>query len=43
MTSLARSFLGGIAFWTLFSSVVFAQGTGDIVGRVTDASGGVMP
>jgi hypothetical protein len=43
MTSPARSFLGGIAFLLLFSSAVFAQGTGDIVGRVVDASGGVLP
>jgi hypothetical protein len=43
MTSPARSLLGGIAFLVLFSSAVFAQGRADIVGRVTDASGGVLP
>ena len=43
MTSTARSLLGGIAFLVLFSPGVFAQGRADIVGRVTDASGGVLP
>ena len=33
----------GLAFLLALSGVAFAQGTADIVGRVTDTSGGVLP
>jgi hypothetical protein len=33
----------GLAIFLAFTSVAFAQGTADIVGRVTDTSGGVLP
>src|SRR4029079_5414552 len=33
----------GLAILLALSGVAFAQGTADIVGRVTDTSGGVLP
>jgi Carboxypeptidase regulatory-like domain len=39
----ARTFVGAIVCGLGLSSLAFAQGTGDLVGRVTDASGGIMP
>lgn len=36
-------FAGALALSLLFCGVALAQGTADIVGRVTDASGGVLP
>ena len=38
-----RSSLGVLAVFFTFHTLAFAQGTGDIVGRVTDTSGGVLP
>src|SRR5262245_40940667 len=38
-----RSLGGALALVLLFSTFSFAQGTADIVGRVTDSSGGVLP
>ena len=38
-----RSLGGALAGLLLFTTLSFAQGTADIVGRVTDASGGVLP
>jgi outer membrane receptor protein involved in Fe transport len=42
MNSL-RSLSGAFATLLVFSTLSFAQGTADIVGRVTDTSGGVLP
>ena len=40
----ARSVLAAVAFCVILHTAVFAQvTTGDIVGRVTDSSGGVLP
>src|SRR5881397_1839961 len=38
-----RSSFGTVLLVFLFATLAFAQGTGDIVGRVTDTSGGVLP
>jgi hypothetical protein len=38
-----RSLGGALAALLLFTTLSFAQGTADIVGRVTDSSGGVLP
>jgi hypothetical protein len=38
-----RRFVGVLACVLVFQTLAFAQGTADIVGRVTDTSGGVMP
>jgi len=39
----ARALGGTLAILLAMHSLVFAQGTADIVGRVTDTSGGVLP
>ena len=36
-------FLGVLAVFFAFQTIAFAQGTADIVGRVSDVSGGVLP
>jgi len=38
-----RSSFGTVLLVFLFATLAFAQGTGDIVGRVTDTSGAVLP
>ena len=42
MHAIRRS-LNALIGLLVFSAIAFAQGTGDIVGRVTDTSGGVLP
>ena len=43
MTSLVRWLFGTFVLLALFSPAAFAQGRADIVGRVTDNSGAVLP
>jgi len=38
-----RTCLSAVVLLLLFTTLASAQGTGDIVGRVTDATGGVLP
>jgi len=38
-----RSLVGALTILLALNTVLFAQGTADIVGRVTDTSGGVLP
>src|SRR5438105_12660847 len=41
--SAYRRLFGAFIILLATSTLAFAQGTGDIVGRVTDTSGGVLP
>ncbi|MCM3879436.1 MAG: carboxypeptidase regulatory-like domain-containing protein [Vicinamibacterales bacterium] len=43
LTRMFRSFGGALAILLSLNTLAFAQGTGELVGRVTDASGGVLP
>src|SRR5215510_8914822 len=38
-----RTCLSAVVLLLLFTTLASAQGTGDIVGRVTDTTGGVLP